>query len=414
MNPHNLRGKGIWIWKAHQCENGNLDAIVSRAQDAGFTHVIVKIADGDDPYNIWDRRDYAAELIPKLRNAGITVWGWNYIYGDPPARDQGKPKYWELEAQGNVRRIKQLIPMGLQGFVIDAEKEYETIFDRHNKAAAYMRIMRDNLPDFPLALASWKYPASHGGFTWSQFRSKIDLDMPQVYWIKARDPVAQLDKCFPQFQALQPQLPFVPVGPSFFEHDWRPTAQEITDFFARSLALGFPAASLWAWDHLGLRGNEPHNPRHWNFTAEWDAAARFQWPGVTPAAAPTVAAPVTTPTPVVAPAAAEDILAQYFSGLNARDLNKVIALYAPNAGHVSAEGSVIGAQAIRTFYAGLFAKLPDAKFTLTGSNSLGTIRTFNWIAAGTKNFITDGSDSIGLVNGRVQYHHTVFTFKAAQ
>src|SRR3990172_4613572 len=150
VNPHNLKGKGIWIWKTTNCESGDLDAIVARAKSAGFTHVVLKIADGDDAYQIWDRRDTALELIPKLRQAGLAVWGWNYIYGDPPARDAGKQKYWELEAMGNVKRIKQLIPAGLQGFVIDAEREYETILDRHNKAAAYMKIMRDNLPDLPL------------------------------------------------------------------------------------------------------------------------------------------------------------------------------------------------------------------------------------------------------------------------
>jgi hypothetical protein len=33
------------------CEQGNLAAMVTRAQAAGFTHVILKIADGAEAYN---------------------------------------------------------------------------------------------------------------------------------------------------------------------------------------------------------------------------------------------------------------------------------------------------------------------------------------------------------------------------
>jgi len=398
MNPHNLTGKGIWIWKIFQCDNGNADAIVARALAARFTHVIVKICDGDDAYNIWKDgnqwRDYTLELIPKLSNAGITVWGWNYIYGDPPPRDAGKPNYWVLEAQANVKRINQLRPLGLRGFVIDAEREYETIPDRWNKAAAYMKVLRDNLPDLPIALASWKQPTLHGGFPWAQFRARIDLDLPQVYWIQAHNPVAQVNRSFQEFSAMQPPLPYVAAGPTFFEHNWRPTPQELTDFLTKCVALGLPAANFWAWDHLGLRGGEPYNPAHLNFTAEWDAVANFNWPGSQPAPAPQPPA---------------DILAQYFAALNTRNPDTTAALYNANAGHVTAQATTIGQPGIRAVFAALFVRLPNAVFTMTGSNSLGTIRTFTWTAASPGGSVTNGSDTLGLVNGRIQYHHTSYT-----
>jgi hypothetical protein len=409
MNPHNLTGKGIWIWKIINCESGSADAIAARAAAARFTHVIVKICDGDDNYNIWKDgaqwRDYALELIPRLRNAGFTVWGWNYIYGDPPPRDAGKPKYWELEAQGNVKRINQLRPLGLQGFVIDAEREYETIPDRWNKAAAYMKIMRDNLPDFPLALASWKMPALHGGFAWAQFRAKIDLDMPQVYWIGAHNPAAQLDKSFQQFAAMQPQLPYLPAGPTFFEHNWRPTPQDLVDFLNKAVALNLPAANFWAWDHLGLRGNEPYNPSKLNFTAEWDAVANFNWPQ----AAPVVVPPPPVPAPAPAPQPPADILAQYFAALNTHSPDAVAALYNANAGHTGAQGTAIGQANLRAAFAALFARLPNAVFTMTGSNALGTLRAFTWTAVSGGGNVANGSDTLGLVNGRIQYHHTSYT-----
>jgi hypothetical protein len=402
MNPHHLTGKGIWIWKIFQCENGNADAIVARARAARFTHVIVKICDGDDPYNLWKDgsqwRDYALELIPKLSNAGIAVWGWNFIYGDPPPRDQGKPKYWELEAQGNVKRINQLRPLGLQGFVIDAEKEYETIPDRWNKAAAYMKILRDQAPDLPLALASWKQPLQHGSFTWVQFRSKIDLDMPQVYWLGAHNPAAQLQLSSQQFSAMQPKLPYVPAGAAFVQGGWRPTPQEIGDFLNQAVALGVPAANLWTWDYLGLRGGEAYNPSHWNFTAEWDAVANFSWP--------------TAPQPQPQPQPPADILTQFFAALNTRNPDAVAALYNANAGYVTAQATTIGQPGIRAVYAALFQRLPNAAFTLTSSNTVENIRTFKWTATGSTGAITDGSDTLGLLDGRIQYHYASFTIRS--
>jgi len=397
MNPYHLTGKGIWIWKVFNCENGDPDAIVARATAARFTHVLIKICDGDDDYNVVQGRDYAAELIPKLRNAGIAAWGWNYVWGDPPPRDAGKPRYWELEARGNVKRINQLRPLGLQGFVIDAEKEYETIPDRLNKAAGYMKILRDNLPDVPLALASWKYPAVHGGFAWAPFRARIDLDLPQVYWIGAHNPAAQLEKSVQQFSAKPPPLPYVAAGSAFFEHNWRPTPQDITDFLAKCVALGLPAANLWTWDHLGLRGGEPYCPKHLTFTAECDSASSFNWP----------AAP--QPQPVPQPPA--EILTQYFAALNTRNPDAVTALYNANAGHVTAQATTVGRPGIRAVYASLFARLPNATFTLTSSNSVENLRSFKWTAAGPTVSITDGSDTLGLLDGRIQYHFTSYTIR---
>jgi hypothetical protein len=333
-----------------------------------------------------------------LSNAGISVWGWNYIYGDPPPRDAGKPNYWVLEAQANVKRINQLRPLGLRGFVIDAEREYETIPDRWNKAAAYMKVLRDNLPDLPIALASWKQPTLHGGFPWAQFRAKIDLDLPQVYWIQAHNPVAQVNRSFQEFSAMQPPLPYVAAGPTFFEHNWRPTPQELTDFLTKCVALGLPAANFWAWDHLGLRGGESYNPAHLNFTAEWEAVANFNWPGSLPAPAP---APQPLP-----PAGS---LAQYFAALNTRNPDTVAALYNANAGHVTAQTTTVGQPGIRAVFAALFARLPNAVFTLTGSNSLGTILTFTWTAASPGGNIANGNDTVGLLNGRIQYHYTSYT-----
>ena len=47
-----LKGKGYWIWKIPSCENGDANAIANVAAAAGLTHLLIKIADGTNSYNI--------------------------------------------------------------------------------------------------------------------------------------------------------------------------------------------------------------------------------------------------------------------------------------------------------------------------------------------------------------------------
>ena len=77
-------GKGFFIWQIPNCENGDPDAIAALAQDAHFTHVLVKIADTKYSYNIYSGVDMVPPLVQALRARNIQVWGWHYVYGDDP------------------------------------------------------------------------------------------------------------------------------------------------------------------------------------------------------------------------------------------------------------------------------------------------------------------------------------------
>lgn len=86
-----LTGKGMMIWKIPSCEEGNPSKIASVAKAAGFTHVLIKIADGTYSYNV--NRTTNIDLVPpvvsSLKAQGLKVWGWHYIYGDNPACRKG-------------------------------------------------------------------------------------------------------------------------------------------------------------------------------------------------------------------------------------------------------------------------------------------------------------------------------------
>ena len=107
-----LTGKGFMIWKVRDCEGGNPDLISSEAHAAGFTHVLIKSADGTRPYNIDDGVDKVPTVVQALKSRGIQTWGWHYVYGDNPVG----------EAQIAINRIQQL---GLDGYAIVPKDKYE-------------------------------------------------------------------------------------------------------------------------------------------------------------------------------------------------------------------------------------------------------------------------------------------------
>ena len=280
MTASPLSGKGIWIRRIAPCQQGDLGAIVSRAQSANFTHVILKIADGAEAYNADPLTGDAPELIRRLRDAGLSVWGWHYLYGDKPRfKGRFQQNYHQLEAERAVQVIHPLREAGLQGYVMNAEGEYERAPRRADQAAEFVATVRAGLGDFPLALASWKFPNSHKRFPWAQFRQHGVVDLPQVFWLgRHREAPAQLEKSFQQYAALEPRLPYVPVAPAFFENDWRPSSADLERFIARALALGLPGFNLWAWDYLGLRGDEATgNPERLDFRGPWDVIAKTEW-----------------------------------------------------------------------------------------------------------------------------------------
>jgi len=268
-----LTGKGLWIRRVASCEQGDLEAVVARAQAARLGHIILKVADGADASNVdpLTGRDLAAELIRRLSAAHIAIWGWHTIYGDKPAfKGAYEADYHRREAEAATVRLTALRAAGLQGYVIDTRSEYERIANRTGKAAQFVADVRAALPDLPYALSSWKSPAAHPRFPWAEFRSACALDLPQVFWIGQRgEATRQVDHAHRQFNALEPKLPFVPVGPAFSANNWRPSSKDLTDFFAKAAELDLSAASLWVWDEIG----QP------DFAPQWEAFAKIAWAG---------------------------------------------------------------------------------------------------------------------------------------
>jgi len=98
--------------------------------------------------------------------------------------------------------------------------------------------------------------------------------------------------------------------------------------------------------------------------------------------------------------------------MNQHDPVFITSLYNDNAAHVTGARTVVGREEIRKWYQSLFETLlPGGTFKITGKSGQGDSRRFTWSAKSRKGKVLDGSDTLGLKDGRIQYHYTYFTVK---
>jgi len=250
-----VSGKGMFIWKLQDVEGGDPDAVAEVAVEADLSFVIIKVADGIQYYrHITDEgRDLLPQTIDALHIKGIQVWGLHYVRGDDPKE----------EALVGSYRVKDL---GLDGYVIDAEAEFKQA-GMDEAASIFMSTLRANLPDVPVGLSSYRFPSYHPQFPFEEFLEKTDYMMPQLFWISADNPQEQLEKSIGEFARLAPDLPIIPVGPTFVEINWTPTAEQISEFLYAAQEAGLPAVAFWEWS--SAREALP--------TSIWNTISQFEW-----------------------------------------------------------------------------------------------------------------------------------------
>jgi hypothetical protein len=367
-----LDGKGFYVWKIRSVENGDPSAIANAAYKAGLSHVLLKIADGIYPFNIDTntRIDLVPPVVTALHAKGIAVWGWHYVYGYDPAS----------EARVAIQRVKEL---GLDGYVINAEGEYETA----GKPAAQrlMNDLRSQLPTFPIALSSYRFPSYHPQLAWQVFLEGCDFNMPQVYWEKAHNPAAQLRRCLQEFQAMTPYRPIIPTGSAYENQGWWPTDQEVLEFLETARASQLSAANFFSWDECCRK-----------FGSLWNTIAAYSWPG-------------TPSTPQA------KTVERFLGAFNAGKTEDLASLYTPEAVHVNAQRTLVGSSAIASWYKDLLSKtLPQGNFSLVALNIASeSSLSFTWTARSTSGVVRDGCDTLGFVDGKISYHYTFFTVSPA-
>ena len=378
-----VEGKGFFIWRILNCEGGDVEAIASKAEQAQLTHVLIKIADTRYPFG-FDRNNN--DLLPPITNAlkerGIQVWGWHYVKGNDPSG----------EARVAVDRTREL---QLDGYVVDAEHEYKW---RGKDAAAkqFMADLRQGLPNTPLALSSYRFPTYHRELPWAAFLEKCDYNMPQVYWEQAHNAGPQLERCVGEFtdtRLVGYDRPVIPTGSAYGAGGWVATSNDQVEFYQKALNLGLKAANTYSWDWATSSGHHDL----------WDAVANFKWPMSTISDS-TQAIPAPT-----VPNLSNDTLHYFVEALNNRDIDSLIGLYHENAGHVNAQRLILGVQSIRDWYRNLlYNVLHTGNFAIDQVRGTGSSWTFQWTFHSPAGQIAGGKDTLGIRQGRIQYHYSSY------
>lgn len=265
-----VTGKGIFIWQVQNCEGGDPDRIVAVARAAGLQHVAVKVADGEYSFPDVPYEAMTVAAIRALKDAGLAVWGWQFVYGRDP--HETSKRIAEAEAQIAVQRVQAL---DLEGLIIDFENTGNAVWTYHGDAEdarVYAQHVRAGLPGVPLAAASHRFPSFHLNLPWQEFLAVCDLAMPQVYWVQG-EPVPNLRASWEEYQARWPHLPYVPIGAAYAEGGWSASPDEITAFLHEARRMDLPAVSFWSWEHARYH---PDNAQ-WPGTELWDAIAAFDW-----------------------------------------------------------------------------------------------------------------------------------------
>ncbi|MBW8012669.1 MAG: nuclear transport factor 2 family protein [Chloroflexi bacterium] len=361
-----LDGKGFYIWRIENCDGGDPLAIASAARNADLSHVLIKVANATRTYNFDEERgiDLVPPVASALRAEGIQVWGWQYIYGEDPLG----------EARKALQRVQEL---ELDGFVVNAENEFKES-GKDVSARTYMRELRNSLQDIPIGLSTYRFPAIHPQFPYSDFLRFCDINLPQVYWMGATNPEAQLIKSMRQYQNIDPVRPMIPTGFAFSEYGYEPNLGEPSRFLDTAKELNMSAANFWSWDNCRQR-----------IPDIWDEIRDYPWPSLAPQ---------------------KDITQRYIDALNTRDPVQVAALYNEDGVHVNATRTVRGLAGLLGWYNTLFNEiLPNATFTLTGFSGSGNSRHMTWSAESSVGPVQNGNDTFGLQNDKIGYHYTFFT-----
>lgn len=213
---------------------------------------------------------YAEQLVKALKTAGIQAWGWGYVYGaNPPG-----------EAAAAVQAILEL---ELDGFVVDAEAEWKKP-GMGVKAAQYMTLLRKGVgADLPVGLSTYRWPSYHREFPFSEFLEGCDFAMPQVYWLQAHNPAAQLERCLREYVALEVKKPVFPTGACYHEHNWQPAAGEISEFLHACKSMGLQGCNFWEWVNARayvLDGWNTISRFHWDEVAVKGLTARVEVSGL--------------------------------------------------------------------------------------------------------------------------------------
>ncbi|MEY2429603.1 MAG: hypothetical protein QOJ40_2488, partial [Verrucomicrobiota bacterium] len=180
IDPWNL-GKGDWVYAMTDATNrlgGHISSVTNENslmlfyKSQGIRYMIVKSATSDRLFNGCDGfPQFTTNLVKIAHTNGILIFGYNRSYGS--------------NVVGEVAIADYLFAQGADGFVFDAEAEWESghswITNAPAQAWQLCSTIRAHWPNKFLAHAPLPIIALHNSFPYKEFGYWCDAVMPQIY-----------------------------------------------------------------------------------------------------------------------------------------------------------------------------------------------------------------------------------------
>ena len=179
VDPENL-GKGDWIWsvsisisKLNNQVPGVTDipSLMSWEKNQGMSFVIVKAGTGSTNYPSQASPQFTSNLVYQAHLQGLKIFAYTRSYGD--------------DINGEIAMATNCFNLGADGFVFDAETEWESGHQGTQgpaKAIQMLSAVRTMYPNKFLAHAPLPYISLHSSFPYKEFGFYCDAVMPQDYW----------------------------------------------------------------------------------------------------------------------------------------------------------------------------------------------------------------------------------------
>ena len=258
-------GKGDWIWQMSSCLSSlgvaDVQGVIDYEKAKGMQWITVKCGDGGSLYPSAGAPQFTADLVNRAHAAGLKIFGWAYAYG--------------ANVAGEIFVATNSLGLGADGFIIDAETEYEVLANNAAAATAYCQGIRAAYPTRFLAHAPYPIISSHSGFPYVAFGTNCDAVMPQAYWADiggTNYAVTMVTRLNTEWRNWQNGLtgfstnaikPIVPIGQGYNSVNGLVDGSSITNFI-NALKTNSPAAtsggyrgvSWWSCQHHAVTPNK--------------------------------------------------------------------------------------------------------------------------------------------------------------
>ena len=222
VDPNNL-GKGDWIYFMSQATNklgGHVTTVVdiptlmTYEKNQGMNYIIVKAGEGSTNFPTTGAAQFTSNLCWQAHNVGLKIFGYTRSYG--------------LNIPGEIGIITNAINKGADGYMLDAETEWEASGNVGGNGPALATQLCNGIKGkFPtrfLGHSPLPIISLHSTFPYKEFGKGCDAVMPQDYWFSfGKTPAATVDWMDTEWRHWQNSLtgtdttaikPLVPLGQS--------------------------------------------------------------------------------------------------------------------------------------------------------------------------------------------------------